>query len=409
MPTVPWYLRAVPPPETEFEPSQSPRQPGEDDEPLWVPEGAQARFEREEAKVKELPTYPTDEQLLPCRRILVKPPEPEWIIDRIWKRGSLALMVAAGGTGKSMFLAQKAVAMAEGRPWGPFRFTRPLSVLYLGCEDPLDELDERLWAITGGRFPERLRAYSFEGQMEPIMGLDDGNPVVTPWWEWLKGLILSIPGLDVVILDPLSRFYGLDENRNEHATAFVSALERLKRETGVTMEVAHHTSKALAGVLSQGASRGASALVDGFRLVFAMAPMSHEDAQVYDLDARSHVEVDIVKTNYGTRFPSRVFFERGERGVLTPVNPEASITQQMALRLAELLRARGGGHSRRDLARGAGGGAVVLAALKLEFPKRVSRDSVENLIDYGLKEGILVMKPAFVGPNSQGKMVVCPS
>jgi RecA-family ATPase len=102
----------------------------------------------------------------------------------------------------------------------------------------------------------------------PLMQLDSvGNPVNAPGYDWLCRSLKNLQDVEILILDPKSKFYGLVENDNNHNAAWINCLESLVARFGITVIFTHHESKALAGSINQASSRGGTALTDGCRWV----------------------------------------------------------------------------------------------------------------------------------------------
>ncbi len=220
--------------------------------------------------------------------ILVKePPVGEPILlyngQAILTRGVVGALTAAGGTGKSYLFLQLANVLADGTGLGPLKAAGPFKVLVIASEDPQDEINRRLWKIGRGDFPVGLHAVSTMGHVGPLMQLEEGNPVKAPGFLWLHDTIRFHEGLDILFLDPKSRFYGLDENSNDHATQWISCLETLADEFNLTILFSHHTSKQRSDSMTQHMSRGASATVDGCRWVAGMTRLSEESAKRYGI------------------------------------------------------------------------------------------------------------------------------
>ena len=199
-----------------------------------------------EPKKSALPLIP--ELTLVKGRLTTEPPEPRALLTYNEKplliRGVIGGLMATGGTGKSFFLLQLAYAMADGGNFGPLRAQEPLKVLVLAGEDPQEEVDRRLWKIGAGDFPDGLHVASVVGSnVGPLMHLDKNNPVTAPGWDWLRETIKSHEDLDVLVIDPKSRFYGLNENNNDDGTAWIACLESLSKEFGLTILFSHHVSK----------------------------------------------------------------------------------------------------------------------------------------------------------------------
>jgi RecA-family ATPase len=256
--------------------------------------------------------------------IMREPDPPEaLIVDRQGKpiiiKGVVGELTAAGGTGKTYFLEQLAYELARGLGLGPLRAANDegIEVLMLCGEDPQDEVERRLWAISEpkGEFPEKLHIASTVGHLGPLMKLEDNNPTRADAWYWLRETIKNHDGLELLIIDPKSRFYGLTENDNDHATQWIACLEALAEEFGITILFTHHISKASKG-MNQNMSRGASAIVDGCRWVAGLTVLDEEASKRYGItDPRGYVIFDITKTNYSAGLKSKLIFKRGENGV----------------------------------------------------------------------------------------------
>ncbi len=133
--------------------------------------------------------------------------------------GVVGAVISDGGAGKTSFLIQFLTALAGGQAFAPFEPVRPLRCMMLAAEDDQAELDRRLCAVTGGpeNIPENLCILSLMGKAGPLMRLNDGNPERTEFFRHLDLTLKKEPvdPVDVLVLDTLSRFYGLTENSNE--------------------------------------------------------------------------------------------------------------------------------------------------------------------------------------------------
>ena len=84
-------------------------------------------------------------------------------------------LVAAGGTGKSFFILMFLMMSANGGQWGPFASVKKLKILYLSGEDDQGELDQRMWAIGNGIYPE--------GVLRSICGRENWH-IDGTWQKW---------------------------------------------------------------------------------------------------------------------------------------------------------------------------------------------------------------------------------
>lgn len=260
------------------------------------------------------------------------PPVREYLIQPLLPRGVIGAIVAPGGTGKSFMLMQLAVAVASGSPLFGYEVPEPAGVLMLAGEDDRDEIHRRMAAIVGSfhyREPspeelETLNRLAANLYIQPRVGDEnrltmrgpDGNVIVSPLVDRIIATARQIKNLKLIILDPLSRFRSGDENSSEDATRFVEACERIRKATGATVLLAHHSRKGASGL--QDDIRGSSALVDGLRWAATLHRLNADDAKEFGMDkdeAAKLMRFQLVKANY-VEPQEPVYLERGEGGKL---------------------------------------------------------------------------------------------
>ena len=337
-----------------------------------------------------------------------EPTPLEYILDDLLPRNIVAALIGQGGVSKTYLLTLVSICLASCEAVGPFRPARPTKVLALFAEDSRNEVHRRVHHTIKNILPnmsdhkrnlliENLHITSVLGTIRPLMELRNGNPVRSPGFSWLEKTIEAHPGLDLLILDPKSRIYGLEENSNEHNTAFVACLEDLSLRFDLTILFSHHAAKATAATLTQHASRGGSALVDACRWVANMRPIDDKTAEKFGINARQYVEFDVTKNNYAAATPSSIFFRRQAEGVLQPVDLWSDRFKDLAETLSQTLI----DHpyvSRHDLVFGTKGKDV---RDQLKETGKISRQDLEGLVDYCLREGMLQTES--VKTSSQGR------
>ncbi len=293
-------------------------------------------------------------------------------------KGIVGVLSATGGTGKSFFLLSLAMVAASGKNFGPIHAPKPLNTLVVCAEDSQDELVRRTWDICGGVFPEKFHALSIYGEMGPLLKLEGGAPVLGEAYHWLDATIAKHHGLELLVLDPMSRLFGLDENNNAHATAFIQALESLVKKHGdMTIIFSNHTSKDRSGQISQNMSRGASALVDGCRWQAGLVRMDKKTADYYEIDKpRQYVIFDTPKNNYAAEMPSQLFFRRTDTGVLVFCNLKEDSDKAKDDCVCEMIKADSIQHTRRELCRD----KYFIADIKDKF-KQFKRDDLSLILD----------------------------
>jgi len=262
------------------------------------------------------------------------PPPPDYVLPGMLS-GTVGIMVAAGSTGKSMWVLEAAMSIAAGRDVFGILGGNPVGgrVTYLCAEDQEPVLHARLHVMAQairakhpqdaegilGVIMERLDVVPVFGQGLTIKGLDDPD-----WGAAVK----FCDGCRLVILDTLIRFAGgASENDNVEMGQLMSGVEKAVHASGSSFLLLHHVGKASARNGSAGgdqtATRGASSLTDNARWQANMATMSAEEGEKRGLDTaerRSYVSFEPTKTNYGPPVGA-VWLHREAGGLLVREDP----------------------------------------------------------------------------------------
>lgn len=291
--------------------------------------GAVEVAEKDEAQARrgdfpEFASLTVDELLTeppPQRALLTYVRQEEWSKPQgerkppqVWlPRGVVAILAAAGGTGKSQLCLQLAVAVATGGHWcGYWSAAETGPVCIVVGEDTLQDIRARLYALKLTR--DEAAAFAERVHIMPTSGVDArwtdqlGAPTVA-FAALRERIAEKAPAL--VILDPGSRFFGPEvETDNGKATTWIRQAEELQRiPSGPAVLVAMHTRKPQSGGkrsgLEQSAVRGSSALVDGARWVATLDRVSERGAPV-DLMRLERVKVNNCPPDDGARVLERV-------------------------------------------------------------------------------------------------------
>lgn len=332
------------------------------------------------------------------RYLATDPPRQDYLFEKLILRGIVYGLFATGGTGKSYLLLQLITCLATGHSFGPFKPTRTNKVLYLGAEDPEWELHRRIHLIAENQgllhskeLADNLAVYPVAGKIGPLLMLgQNNNPTTSEYYTWLQESIVNLKGLEVLVLDPMSRLYGLNENDNAHGTAWIQALERLALDYKLSIIFAHHEPKSASQgkSLQDSTGRGASSIRDGCRGAISMREMSESDGNKYDVNPREHVEVDVTKANYTAKLPNSIYFKRGEGGLLETVDLSHDRIKGLAEALIEELSAQSNSISRNDLQNNRGTAKDIISNLKAT-PSFKLKD-MGKVIDYALEKGIII-------------------
>src|SRR5690606_6342254 len=145
-------------------------------------------------------------------RFVGEPQVRRWLVDGVFPQAQAALIAAAGGVGKSFLLLALAreVAAFDGI-WAnaPTLFGGALAghgvAIYVTAEDDAIEVHNRLNAL--GPIPDRLYVLPLPdvGGAVPLFAPDPSTrgPATTTAWTDLERQLKAMPGLRLVVLDPL--------------------------------------------------------------------------------------------------------------------------------------------------------------------------------------------------------------
>jgi hypothetical protein len=187
----------------------------------------------------------------------------QWLWQDRLPRGDVSLLAAPGGTGKGMLLCDLAARVTTGRPMpGETAPSEPGSVILIAPED--DPSETVAW---------RLRAAEANlSRVHDLTLLDSGSPFelsASPLREGnvaqLREAIDQISDARLVVIDPLMAAIAAGSvATNLGARRVLAPLQRLAKETGVTIVVSHHTVKS-------GAIAGSKGLIDAARVVYRVS------------------------------------------------------------------------------------------------------------------------------------------
>jgi hypothetical protein len=160
-------------------------------------------------------------------------PPPEPLIEGYLVRDSLAVLYGRPGTAKSFIAISMALAVVTGSPWFGHDVRRG-PALYVAGEG------------TSG-LAQRQRAWQEACGVDNLEGmywLPSAVNLLQP--DWSRGLaeLAADLGVVLVIIDTLARsMAGGDENRSGDMAQAIEAADVIRRRSGATVGLVHHTPK----------------------------------------------------------------------------------------------------------------------------------------------------------------------
>lgn len=213
-------------------------------------------------------------------------PPRRWIIDRLLLGGTVTVLTAPGGSGKTTFTTALALSIATGKPILDMTVSAPGNVWMWNLEDDYDELER---SIAGARQHHSVSDGEIDGKLSVNSALDgsglctategrEGMTLIEPVFDKISTEIAA-KGVTVLIIDPFVSSHAVEENSNTKIDKIVKAWARVARATGCAIILVHHTSKAGAGEVSSASARGASALTSAARGVLVINKMAADAAR----------------------------------------------------------------------------------------------------------------------------------
>ncbi len=175
-------------------------------------------------------------------------PDPEWLIEGILIKNSFAVLYGPAGSGKTFVALAWAFAAAGGQDWLG-RKVNGGPVVYIAAEGG-SGFKVRILAL------QETRGYTDDTPCqfltEPVM-FKNSDQV----FAFVKEMPERIQRPALIVIDTLARcFVGGDENTAKEMGEFIFGTETIRRRTGATILLIHHSGKDI-----KSGARGSSALV----------------------------------------------------------------------------------------------------------------------------------------------------
>lgn len=278
-----------------------------------------------------------------------QPPELDWVFEGSLLSRTTGMLVGPGAVGKSTLMLLMLMAVATGRDILPgiFTPTRAGKVLGVFCEDDEIVLHHRMYSMGFQVFRDDQEALDLLRQnmtLVTTVGHDvrfldasTKNLEESKFFGEVFKVIQNVENLRLIMLDPVSRFHGAEENDNGAGTFLVNLLERIAERTGAAVIIIHHVSKRagqrpdgsfdLNAAMHQDVSRGASGLTNGVRWQCNLSALPEKNA-IKELGVKhprpgQYLALNVPKKNFGPPEPIH-FLERRQNGLLLPCAPTVS-------------------------------------------------------------------------------------
>jgi hypothetical protein len=169
-----------------------------------------------------------------------------WLIDPLWGASSVGVIGGAPKCAKTWLALDMALSVATGtRCLDKYIVPEPGPVLVYLAEDALPIVRERVEGMARRRDLD-MAAVPIHVITTPVLQLDRG-PHRGQLFETVRRLRPRL-----LILDPLVRLHGIDENRASEVAALLAYFRSLQRELDLSVVLVHHTRKNAASGIAAG-------------------------------------------------------------------------------------------------------------------------------------------------------------
>ncbi len=180
---------------------------------------------------------PTPFDVLPACRLHPTRPQDQWLIENLWMRDAVGILGGPPRAYKSWLALDMAVSVASGTPClATFPVPRPGPVLLYAAEDSASSLRSRLESIS------RHRHVSFD-DLDVRVITADRLRLDQPDDQQRFQATVALHQPRIVILDPLVRIHGADENASNAVAALLGYFRALQRSSGTSILLTHHSRK----------------------------------------------------------------------------------------------------------------------------------------------------------------------
>ena len=299
-------------------------------------------------------TTRVNDAVLDLRREFQKPYQPpKFVIKGLIPEKEVTTVAGPGGSGKTTFVNHLAASCAIGRDLIEGCYpTRRYSVGVLSLEEDGISIVRMYRDIVSGLALSEdeqedlcqnihiLDGRSLNPPLPPL--LNSSNALVcvnTDVVEAVKSFVLQY-GVEVLIVDTVSRSFGGDENNPTHAALYISVFESICKEFDCSTVIIHHSGKGRQDKFGQDDVRGSSVWVDNPRAVLNVRKTPEKELNPMGIPPDEHhrfISVVLAKINHG-RPGRKIQMMRRDDGCLEVVQLGVIQASAATTRLAELIR-----------------------------------------------------------------------
>lgn len=163
--------------------------------------------------------------------------KPEWLIDGLIERNTLAMCFGAAGSGKTFAVLDMALSVATGKAY--HGHTVDAGTVFYLCGEGHSGFARRAAAWTHEHKVKRGEAKFYKSNRAVIMSEAESVEILR---SEMAALVEEAGAPKLVVIDTLARSLGgADENAGKDINLFIVACDEIKEEYGCTVLLVHHT------------------------------------------------------------------------------------------------------------------------------------------------------------------------
>ena len=213
-------------------------------------------------------------------------PDPDTLLGNRWQcRQGSCLWVGPSGVGKSSLTLQAALTWAGGMDLFGITPTKPLKSLIIQAENDAGDVREAVQGVRRG-LPHLSAMWSDLKQRVAIVSKTGISGL--KFLEYTRQMVETVQP-DLLWIDNIQAYMDGDVCSQQQCMAFLSPLRDLSVQTGVAVQLIHHTGKAITGNRTaldwSYIGNGSSQLTNWARAVMVLMPDDEQDYGVFTLRA----------------------------------------------------------------------------------------------------------------------------
>tara|TARA_R110000868_G_scaffold104453_4_gene287607 strand:- start:11963 stop:13504 length:1542 start_codon:yes stop_codon:yes gene_type:complete len=165
-------------------------------------------------------------------------PERKALLHPLFMEGSINMVYAARGLGKTFFCLSCGVAMSKGESFLKYDSEQACTVLYLDGEMQAPLMQDRIRVLSDGKIPKDFHIFTPDFQEVDVI-----PDLSTPQGQLLIDDLIEQTGAQMIFIDNISTFMRTGNENDADSWATVQPWLVKHRSKGIAFVLVHHSNK----------------------------------------------------------------------------------------------------------------------------------------------------------------------